>query len=80
MAYSLSSARTPIFDGTLRENLVFDDVVTDAALIEAIRKRSGNLYSKLESGLDTALGEVSACQVVSSSLPLHGFGFQKRIL
>lgn len=48
----------PIFDGTLRENLVFDDVVTDAALIEAIRKAGlESLYSKLESGLDTALGE-----------------------
>lgn len=48
----------PVFDGTLRENLVFDDVVADIALIEAIRKAGlESLYSKLESGLDTALGE-----------------------
>jgi ATP-binding cassette subfamily B protein len=48
----------PVFDGTLRENLVFDDTVTDDALIEAIRKAGlENLYSKLENGLDTPLGE-----------------------
>lgn len=48
----------PVFDGTLRENLVFDDMVEDIALIEAIRKAGlESLYSKLESGLDTALGE-----------------------
>ena len=48
----------PVFDGTLRENLVFDDMVNDAALIEAIRKAGlESLYVKLEKGLDTPLGE-----------------------
>jgi len=48
----------PIFDGTLRENLVFDDVVDDDDLIEAIRKTGlESLYAKLENGLDTPLGE-----------------------
>lgn len=48
----------PVFNGTLRENLVFDDVVDDDALIEAIRKAGlENLYAKLENGLNTQLGE-----------------------
>ncbi len=48
----------PIFDGTLRENLVFDDAIDDDILIEAIKKAGlDSLYSKLEKGLDTPLGE-----------------------
>lgn len=48
----------PVFDGTLRENLVFDDLVEDASLIEAIEKVGlKDLYAKLEKGLDTQLGE-----------------------
>ncbi len=48
----------PVFDGTLRENLVFDDLVDDAALLEAIGKVGlDGLYAKLEKGLDTQLGE-----------------------
>ena len=47
-----------IFDGTLRENLVFDENIDDAALIEAIEKVGlDGLYSTLEKGLDTPLGE-----------------------
>ena len=48
----------PVFDGTLRENLVFDDAVDDAALLEAIRGAGlEGLYAKLEQGLETPLGE-----------------------
>ena len=47
-----------IFDGSLRENLVFDEAVCDADLIAAINNVGlGGLYSKLEKGLDTPLGE-----------------------
>jgi ATP-binding cassette subfamily B protein len=47
-----------VFDGTLRENLVFDDEVDDSKLIEAMRKAGlENLYDKLENGLETPLGE-----------------------
>ena len=47
-----------IFNGTLRENLVFDDDVAPALLLEAIKKvELDDLYSKLENGLDTPLGE-----------------------
>ena len=48
----------PIFDGTLRENLVFDDVVDDKFLVEALEKTGlESLYYKLKNGLDTPLGE-----------------------
>ncbi len=48
----------PFFDGTLRENLVFDDAVDDDLLIEAIKKAGLNsLFSKLEKGFHTPLGE-----------------------
>jgi ATP-binding cassette subfamily B protein len=48
----------PVFDGTLRENLVFDDKADEEALLEAIRNAGLNsLYAKLEKGLDTPLGE-----------------------
>jgi len=47
-----------IFDGTLRENLIFDEAVDDEALLSAIAKvKLDGLYSKLEKGLDTPLGE-----------------------
>lgn len=52
------SQETPVFDGTLRENLVFDNAVDDDALITAIRMAGlENLYTKLENGLDTPIGE-----------------------
>jgi len=47
-----------IFNGSLRENLVFDRAIDDDALIKALEKVGlENLYSKLENGLDTQLGE-----------------------
>ena len=47
-----------IFDGTLRENLVFDEIVDDTVLMRAIEKVGlSGLYSKLEKGLDSSLGE-----------------------
>jgi ATP-binding cassette subfamily B protein len=47
-----------IFDGTLRENIVFDEAIDDTTLIEVIQKVGlGDLYDKLEKGLDTPLGE-----------------------
>jgi ATP-binding cassette subfamily B protein len=47
-----------IFDGTLRENIVFDEAINDAALLEVIKKVGlGDLYDKLDKGLDTPLGE-----------------------
>lgn len=48
----------PVFNGTLRENLVFDDLVDDEKLLETIKKAGlDNLFSKLEKGFDTPIGE-----------------------
>ena len=47
-----------VFNGTLRENLVFDDDTCDTDLLNAIKNVGlDNLYPKLERGLDTPLGE-----------------------
>lgn len=52
------SQETPIFDGTLRENLVFDKKVDNNELIKALEQvELLELYNKLEDGLDTELGE-----------------------
>lgn len=52
------SQETPIFDGTLRENLIFDKKIKDSKILSVL-EIVGLLefYSKLESGLDTRLGE-----------------------
>ena len=48
----------PIFDGSLRENIVFDDLVEDAVLREVLERVSLNsLFAKLEKGFETPLGE-----------------------
>lgn len=55
---SYISQESPIFDGTLRENLVFDKNIEDRVLIETLeRVHLSKLYSKLKDGLDTEIGE-----------------------
>lgn len=55
---SYVSQEVPIFDGTLRENLVFDKNVSDDEIIEVLKFVSlEQFYSKLQNGLDTELGE-----------------------
>jgi ATP-binding cassette subfamily B protein len=47
-----------VFNGTLRENLVFDETVDDATLINTLAYAGlDGLFSKLDKGLDTPLGE-----------------------
>ncbi|WFR56736.1 ABC transporter ATP-binding protein [Anaerocolumna sp. AGMB13025] len=49
---------SPIFDGTMRENLVFDKIVEDQEIIKALEQvELLDLYNKLDNGLDTELGE-----------------------
>ena len=55
---SYVSQEVPIFDGTLRENLVFDKNVSDEEIIEVLKLVSlEQFYLKLQNGLDTELGE-----------------------
>ena len=52
------SQEAPIFDGTLRENLVFDKKIADEEILKVIELVClDKLYEKLENGLDTELGE-----------------------
>ena len=49
---------SPVFDSTLRENLIFDSTLPDAALIRALEKvQLLKWFQGLEDGLDTQLGE-----------------------
>lgn len=52
------SQEAPIFDGTLRENLIFDKNVSDEKIIDVLKLVClEKLYEKFENGLDTELGE-----------------------
>jgi len=52
------SQEPSIFDGTMRENLIFDKAIDDDILVKVLDKAGlADLHSKLETGLDTHLGE-----------------------
>ena len=52
------SQEAPIFDGTLRENLVFDKKIPDNEILKVLNLvYLDKFYEKLENGLDTELGE-----------------------
>lgn len=52
------SQDAPIFQGTLKENIIFDKNVSDAQVVEALEKcQLGNFYQSLENGLYTQIGE-----------------------
>ena len=55
---SYTSQESPIFDGTLRENIVFDKDISDDTLIEVL-ERVGltSFYEALPKGLHTEVGE-----------------------
>lgn len=55
---SYVSQESPIFDGTLRENLIFDKKIEDERIIAVLELVClKELYAKLDNGLDTELGE-----------------------
>ena len=52
------SQEAPIFDGTLRENLIFDKKISDEEILKVLNLVClDKFYEKLENGLDTELGE-----------------------
>ena len=52
------SQDAPIFDGTLRENLIFDKYITDDEIIKVLKLVClDKLLEKLDNGLNTELGE-----------------------
>ena len=55
------SQEVPIFEGTLRENIVFDKIVSDEEIISALDKVClKEFYKKANEGLDTRIGERGA--------------------
>lgn len=55
---SYISQESPIFDGSLRENLVFDKEVSDNVIIDVLRKVNlYEFYLKQKDGFDTMMGE-----------------------
>ena len=55
------SQDAPIFEGTLRENIVFDKTVGDAQILSALDEVClAEFYKKSEHGLDTRIGERGA--------------------
>ncbi|WP_300568819.1 ABC transporter ATP-binding protein [uncultured Acetatifactor sp.] len=59
---SYLSQDTPVFDGTIRENLVFDREVPDEDMRAAMeRVQLLPLLSSLDKGMDTRIGEKGAC-------------------
>ena len=52
------SQEAPIFDGTLKENLVFDKTIDDEEIIKVLKLVClDKFFARLEKGLDTELGE-----------------------
>ena len=52
------SQEAPIFDGTLRENLIFDKRINDEQILKVLKLVClDRFYERLENGLDTELGE-----------------------
>lgn len=55
------SQDAPIFEGTLRENIVFDKTIDDAQILSALDEVClADFYKKSEHGLDTRIGERGA--------------------
>jgi len=52
------SQEAPIFDGTLRENLVFDKKIEDEKIVDVLKLVClEKFYGRLDNGLETELGE-----------------------
>ena len=59
---SYLSQDTPIFDGTIRENLVFDRDISDAELHAGLKNvQLSSMLASLEKGMDTRIGEKGTC-------------------
>lgn len=56
------SQDTPVFDGSIKENLVFDKNVPEEQIWNALRKMQLSYFvEKLATGLDTQIGEKGTC-------------------
>lgn len=59
---SFLSQDAPVFDGTIKENLVFDRMVPEEQMRDALREvQLSHLVDNLTEGLDTEIGEKGTC-------------------
>lgn len=59
---SFLSQDAPVFDGTIKENLVFDRMVPEEQMRDALREvQLSHLVENLTEGLDTEIGEKGTC-------------------
>ena len=59
---SYISQDAPVFDGTIKENLVFDKAVTKEQMLDALNEvQLSHLVENLEEGLDAEIGEKGTC-------------------
>ena len=59
---SYVSQDAPVFDGTIKENLVFDKKVPEEHMLDALREvQLSHLVENLAEGLDTEIGEKGTC-------------------
>lgn len=59
---SYLSQDSPVFDGTIRENIVFDRKIPDEQIVNALSKvQLSYLVENSEEGLDTEIGEKGTC-------------------
>ena len=60
---SFLSQDAPVFDGTIKENLVFDRMVPEEQIRDALREvQLSHLVENLAEGLSTEIGEKGTCQ------------------
>ena len=59
---SYISQDVPVFDGTIKENLVFEKNVSEEQMLDALREvQLSHLVEDLAEGLDTEIGEKGTC-------------------
>lgn len=59
---SYLSQDTPVFDGTIKENLVFDNEVSEADIYVCLEKmRLLSMLAALDKGVETRIGEKGTC-------------------
>ena len=59
---SYISQDVPVFDGTIKENLVFEKNVSEEQMLDALREvQLAHLIENLAEGLDTEIGEKGTC-------------------
>lgn len=59
---SYLSQDSPVFDGTIKENLVFDKDIDEAELLDVLQKvKLHHLPEQLKDGLNTKIGEKGTC-------------------